>query len=638
MKTKAKGEKGEVKQVRSTLIYEKENVPMQFARLSKRLKGLEDASKKGYPIRNLYRLMYLPEIWQEAYSNIYSNKGAMTKGVNDNTLDGLSHQRIDGIIKSLKEDKYRFRPVRRVYIPKKNGKMRPLGVPTGDSKLTQEVVCIILERIYEAQFSEDSHGFRHDRSCHTALEQIRKTWSGVRWFIKIDVKGFFDNMNHGVMVELLEKKIDDKRFIKLVKGMLEAGYLEEWNYHPTYSGTPQGGVASPILSNIYLHELDQYIQTLKIEFNAGKIRPQNPEYGRLLCKRYRLRKKINQRGVKPELIDKYHKIGRLMRQIPSGKTDGNEYKRLKYCRYADDFILGIIGTKGDAKEVMQKVVQFLHQNLKLEISVEKSNIKSAKKGINFLGYQIQTWWTNKVIRTKAKGVYTKRRTVTGHISLRVPREKVIQFCQKYEYGDWYQTKATHRPILVNSSDVEIIETYNAELRGLANYYVLADDVKRKLGKLEYLSNYSLLRTLSNRHKTKKSTILKRLRKGKELIYRYKAKGEKKELKVFKLKHMNKKPKDWNFDKIPHTFGLTATRSELVRRLNGRKCEYCGRSDLPREVHHVRKLKDLKKRPHLKLWQKVMIARNRKTLIICKVCHDLLHAGKLPDSRFKSKRI
>ncbi len=153
-------------------------------------------------------MLYLPEIWQEAYARIYSNKGAMTKGIDDNTLDGMSFQRIDGIIKSLKEETYQPTPVRRIYIPKRSGKLRPLGIPSGDDKLVQEVVRIILERIYEPVFLETSHGFRTGKSCHTALKQVQKMWTGTKWFIEFDIKGFFDNMKHDIMIQLLEKKID----------------------------------------------------------------------------------------------------------------------------------------------------------------------------------------------------------------------------------------------------------------------------------------------------------------------------------------------------------------------------------------------------------------------------------------------
>ena len=272
---------------------------MQFDRLNRKLEGISDASRKGRPVQDLFKTMInCKEIWYEAYARIYSNKGAITEGISKNTLDGFSEARVEKIMEKLKSKIYRFSPARRVYIPKRNGKKRPLGIPTGDSKLVQEVARILLARVYEPIFSANSHGFRPNRSCHTALERIQEVWTGTKWFIEFDIKGFFDNMDHEVMISLLEKKIDDKRFIKLIKGMLKAGYLEEWQYHQTYSGCPQGGIISPILSNIYLHELDTFVDNLRWEVTRGKRRKVNPEYDRLLRQKRRIRQEISCQGKK----------------------------------------------------------------------------------------------------------------------------------------------------------------------------------------------------------------------------------------------------------------------------------------------------------------------------------------------------
>ena len=435
---------------------------MQFDGLSKRLEGIENASEKGYPIRNLYRLMYIPEIWYEAYANIYSNEGAMTKGINENTLDGFSDMRVERIVKALKEEKYRLAPVRRAYIPKRTGnKKRPLGIPTGDNKLVQEVCRIILERIYEPIFSEYSHGFRPNRSCHTALEQIRKRWTGTKWFIEFDIRGFFDNMKHEIMIELLSNKIDDKRFIKLIKGMLKAGYLEDWIYHPTYSGTPQGGVASPILSNIYLHELDSFMRELEVKFKKGKRRKGNLEYQKLRYQKHYIRKEIDRVGKRTDLIEKLKELDRKSKDLPSGDMYDEGYRRLRYCRYADDFIAGIIGTKDEAREIMEKVRTFLGKELFLQLADDKTSIKSGNEGLQFLSYNISTYSTDKVIRIKTGGRYVSKRTVSNRISLRVPEGKAQDFCQRYGYGDWQTKNPIHRPELSNTSDVEIISTYNA---------------------------------------------------------------------------------------------------------------------------------------------------------------------------------
>src|SRR5437879_2416047 len=189
--------------------------------------------------------MYTPELWMVAYSNLQSNKGAMTKGVNEDTLDGFSKARGDGIIQKLRGGTYEPNPVRRTYIPKSNGNSRPLGIPSGTDKLVQEVARIILERIYEPVFSDFSHGFRPKRSCHTALSVIQNTWNGTKWICDVDITGFFDNIDHNLMVKFLEKRIDDKRFIRLLEQMLKAGYIEDWKFFGTYTGTPQGGVLTP---------------------------------------------------------------------------------------------------------------------------------------------------------------------------------------------------------------------------------------------------------------------------------------------------------------------------------------------------------------------------------------------------------
>jgi RNA-directed DNA polymerase len=235
-------------------------------------------SQQGKRINGLFRLMENPELWIQAYAKINPNKGAMTKGVDNSTMDGFSTERVANLIELLKEGRYHFKPVRRVYIPKANGKKRPLGVPTADDKLVQEVVRTLLEQIYEGIFSRNSHGFRPQRSCHTALKQIQRSWKGTKWIVEVDIQGFFDNIDHRIMIRLLEKRIDDRRFINLIKAMLRAGYLENWVYHATHSGTPQGGIISPILANIYLHELDEYMEERKQEFDKGMIRPKDKEY------------------------------------------------------------------------------------------------------------------------------------------------------------------------------------------------------------------------------------------------------------------------------------------------------------------------------------------------------------------------
>jgi len=217
---------------------------MLSATVIRRLEALGTISKRDKRINGLFRLLEDRVLWHEAYANIYANKGAITPGVDEVTLDGFSEERVAAIIVRLKNGTYRFQPTRRVYIPKKSGKKRPLGISSGDDKLVQEVVRIILERIYEPIFEKTSHGFRPGHSPHTALTQIGDQWNGVKWLVDMDIRDYFTTINHDLLMSFLAKKIEDKRFLRLIQAMLDAGYLEEWSYHATYSGVPQGSIGA----------------------------------------------------------------------------------------------------------------------------------------------------------------------------------------------------------------------------------------------------------------------------------------------------------------------------------------------------------------------------------------------------------
>ena len=583
-------------------------------------------------MKDLHVMMRLDEIWYLGYARIYANFGALTKGIDKITLDGFSAERIHNLISDLKAGTYRPNPVRRVYIPKRDGGKRPLGVPSGDDKLVQAVSQILLEQVYDPIFHDTSHGFRPQRSCHTALEQIKKQWTGTKWLIEFDIKSFFDNMDHDIMIQLLEKKIDDKRFIKLVRHFLKSGYLEDWSYKPTYSGTPQGGIVSPILSNIYLHELDSFMDKLKKEIEVGSRRPVNPEYAVVTNGIRRLRKRLRSRGSDPKTIQKLRELQERQKSIPSAIENTDEYIRLRYCRYADDFICGIAGSFRSASEIKDRITEFLAEELRLQVSPEKTGIKRLSKGAEFLSYRIcSPKGSGRVLKIKVAGSYSNKRTLTGKITLSVPEQKLIDFCHFHGYGNWFSQSSHHRNSLTVFSDLEILDTFNSELRGFANYYSLADDFTKKLKKLSWLWYRSLLQTFALKFKCKKKHIATRLHNPDGIYLRYEVNGKKRRREVFW--YMNKSEKDFT-DTIPLTESLFASGTDLIRRMEAKTCEACGDPTSSVEVHHIRKLKDLRHKSHLNKWEKIMIARQRKTLVLCKSCHTLLHQGKLPDLRNK----
>lgn len=514
--------------------------------LNKRLEGIEDASKKGYPIRNLYRMMCDPSIWVQAYSNIHQNDGAITPGVSkDDTLDGFSLQRAEQLAQLLRERKYVSKPVRRVEIPKSNGKTRPLGIPAGNDKLAQEAARILLERVYEPIFKDSSHGFRLNKSCQTALNEIRPKWNGVKWIIDVDIKGFFDNIPHDKLLKALAKKIDDKNFLNLIEQWLKAGYMEGWNYHRTYSGTPQGGIVSPILANIYLHELDTFVEGLISTFTNGSNRKRNPEMQRLAYKIHKLRKQVDQiidnPNRKEEVLNKKREIETLLeekRQIPSQLMDDPNFKRMYYIRYADDFIIGLIGSKQDAEHIARQVKHFIADSLELEANEDKTKIKHIGEGISFLGYEIRSCDPQKRLKEIVYGRHTVRRTTIGVTQLYVPTEVPHKFCHEKGYGNYQQLVATHRNYLLHLSDAEIILTYNAELRGLINYYLLACDTKWKFKRLYFIWQTSLFKILANKRQSNVVNIIKQLKQPNgEFIHKVQVENGYKEFVVLKLKHL-----------------------------------------------------------------------------------------------------
>jgi len=589
---------------------------------------LRERGKRGLPIERVYRQLFNRELYLKAYGRIYRNNGAMTRGTTAEVADGMSLEKIDSIIDNLRHERYRWKPARRVWIPKKNGKKRPLGITTWSDKLVAEAVRLILNAYFDVQFSDHSHGFREGRGCGDALREIYHTWKGCAWIIEGDISDCFGSLSHDLLISTLSEKIHDGRFIRLVKQLLDAGYLEEWRFNQTLSGVPQGSVVSPILSNILLNKLDHYVETVLIpHYTRGEKKRVNPIYKRLTSKaENRFKRGLTKQG---------QQFRKAAQQLPSKDPQDPHYRRLRFCRYADDFALGFIGPKTEAEAIKRQLATFLHKELKLSLSEEKTLITHARNGAaKFLGYEVTTL-QNDAKRSRVKRGNTERsfdqRSINAGIGLRIPQTVILDKCARYMKNG----KPIHRSELENESDFTIISTYQLEYRGIAEYYRLAYNL-HTLSRLKWVMQQSLAKTLAHKHKSSVRKIYKK--------YQTEIEVEGKRYKVFQvmIHREGKKPLIATWGGITLTWDMKATiedrppwkwsgRSELEKRLLAQVCEVCEATRLTDqiEVHHIRALKDLKtydgrEKPR---WVKIMAARKRKTLVLCRTCHDDLHAGR-----------
>ena len=575
---------------------------------------LRERGRKGLPCTQLYRQMFNRELYLTAYGNIYSNQGAMTPGANEETADGMSEEKIEQIIGLMRNERYRFSPARRIYIPKKNGRLRPLGLPSWSDKLAGEVVRLLLEAIYEPQFSRWSHGFRRNRGCHTALRDIQNTWTGTTWFIEGDISDCFGSLDHEILLRILAEKIHDQRFLRLIRNMLKAGYLEDWEYRDSLSGCPQGGVVSPILSNVYLDKLDKFVeQELIPQYTRGTRRKCNPEYDRIQYQLARARK----RGDRAAARD----LEKQLRSLPASDPMDPGYRRLKYTRYADDHILGFIGPKAEAEEIKAKLAKFLRETLGLELNQQKTLITHARsQHARFLGYDI----TVQHSRDKITG---GRRTVNGTIALRVPRDVIKAQTARYRR----RGKPSHRPRLQNLDDYNIVRKYGAEYAGVVNYYLLARDVYR-LTTLRWNAESSMLRTLARKHRSSVAKIAARHKAkietsdGLRTCFEARKHREGKKDLVARFGGIILRQDRRAVIRDPAPAPAAYPRKELVKRLRTRECELC-ETGTTVTVHQVTGLKTLgKPGPGQPAWAALMAKMRRKTLIVCAPCHGWIHAN------------
>ncbi len=539
------------------------------------------ALKPEVTFDKLFQKLYNVELWLLAYQRIAPKPGNMTAGADGKTIDGAGLKLIRDAITDLKASRYKPLPVRRVYIPKPNGKQRPLGIPSFRDKLLGTVLKLILEAIYEPTFSKHAHGFRPDKSCHTALATVKRDMNGARWWVEGDIKGFFDNVRHDTLLSILSKRITDKRFLHLIGQFLKAGYVEDWRYHQTYSGVPQGGTLSPVLSNMYLDELDRVMATKIAEFNRGKERILRKEYNRLRQAVGRAKHKARATGD----WTRYKALKQQMLQTEAKDPIDPDYRRMYYVRYADDFLVGINGSKTEAEALKIWLGDYLSSELQLELSQEKTLVTSAKERVRFLGYDIKRWSGTRILRYRSTQGVKTRRTGTYQLSLLMPPDKTIAFAR--EYGN--------------------PNTWHGERR-------------------------SKLCTLANKRQSSVKKVMKSLKKGPGryvISLEKEGKGIKEYELIASTKQLKREKVTYGqVDLIPKTW-MYQSRNELGKRMLACECEWCGIRGSQVEVHHIRKLGNLKgKTP----WERQMIERRRKTMVLCVECHDELHAGTLSEKK------
>ncbi len=612
----------------SNLLDEREENPQMTptSNILKRISENSQTHKDGVYTR-LYRYLLREDIYYTAYKNLYANNGAGTKGIDDDTADGFGKSYISKIIDELASMTYEPKPVRKKLIPKKNSyKKRPLGIPSFRDKLIQEVIRMFLEAIYEPQFSNNSHGFRPKRSCHTALNQVKYSFTGSKWFIEGDIKGCFDNVDHAVLLKLLSRKIKDSKFINLIRKFLKAGYMEDMIYHNSYSGTPQGGIISPILANIYLNELDNKILEIKQEFDKPRERETTVEYSKCNYRINYIRKILKKPNLaeekKAELIAEMKTKRKQLLTLPS--KDSSD-KNIAYVRYADDFLIGVKGTKAECEQIKLTLKEFLKNELKLELSVDKTKITHSAEPARFLGYDVRVR-RNTQLKRKSNGVVS--RTLNGTVELCIPLQyKIERFIIENGIavkGKDGKFQIQHRTDILNHTDLEILNSYNSKTRGICNYYRIASNFNT-LGYFVYLMEYSCLKTLARKHKTTMAQVRKALACDKSWGVPYETKDGQKIAMIVTLATLRaEKFYMSEIDVIRKPWLDFSRRNEIAQRLEKRVCELCGTENVEVLVHHTKSVKNLYGNEE---WKRTMKEKRRKTLIVCEKCHSEIHKRK-----------
>ena len=488
-------------------------------------------------IRSLYKNFLNVNFYLKAYSNIYKKYNSLTEEPSE-----LVKDKIYNLIEKLKTESYQPAPVKLLNI---DGKTQSSNVICFEDKLIQEVCRLILEAIYEPRFLKSSHAFRNEKNCHSSLKEISIIFTSVNWFIKGDINNMLDNINRSKLIEILQENINDIKFINLIRKFIKAGHIYELKQKETYSNSSVGSKLSQTISNIYFNKLDTYIENeLKNEFDCGiKKKKANNRYDYLAHKIMKLNKKllVEPVGLERENIKTSIKEMKKEKNSIDAHIPTTNHKKLVYTRYANTFLLGVYGNKEDCIFIKEKIDKYLLEFLKLKNY--RTNITNSLETIMYLGYEISVTENQKFFKN-SNGI--KARSGFRNIQLKMPHDVVIHYINKYKMVKDLNKEPwnmLHRKELLSYTELEIVTIYNELLKGLYNYYCMAENVAIQMNMLYNVCFYSCLKTLAGKHKCGLKKIFDKYRSGKDLVIPYVENNEKKYLYFF-----NK-----GFRKIPFSF-------------------------------------------------------------------------------------
>lgn len=591
-----------------------------------RLKVIRNISqeKPEFLHKDLFRILKKEDIWFAAYENIKGNKGALTPGVTSETLDGTSIGSLRNLQKKVLEETYQFKPVKQILIPKPNGKLRPLGLPTPDDKLVQEVIRMVLEAVYEPTFDSRSFGFRSGMGVHDALKYVEEKFRWVNWVIKGDIQNAYPTIDHAILRKKLQQRIQDPRFLNLINKSLKCGVYTNPDTLYSKLGVPQGSIVSPILANIYFDELDQWITQKEKEHFSKKSAKRHPRYRQL---EYQIRKVSRELdrlepnvGERKELRKNLKSLIQKRNQTPSLADPGIE---IQFVRYADDWMIGVKGPKSLAKQLKEEVTQFFEENLKQGLDPIKTEIINLRAGkVNFLGYDIFLPRNMKLVKYKVAGGKQTVRRQTPTLRFHAPVDDILRRLKErgyisYKDNQWRPiSKSGYTPL----EDDVIVRHFSSVWRGLLNFYSGATNWSH-LQYIHYLLHMSCAMTLAHRHRSSSTKIFKKHGKRLEILDQT---GKTPEITAYFPYRTRWKVTDRKWlvtQEFRDPFTIYANR--ISRSSLNKPCCICN-TMAKVEMHHVKHVR--KKGKRYKGFQSDMALLNRKQVPLCRNCHMAVHRG------------